>query len=352
MVVRGYRLASAVLYLTVLFILGAPAATAFGQTARLEQTKAEAPAEPDPAGVLELDYWQAKAAGYHVPPVPEETGLPTCPPAEPYAGVSPSDPAPPDDAPVCAVDPRTSGLIVLVGLPTAQGVAGISERPVPGTRLWTGAKTATDHSWEGGKNLVEVGNPAVCHSGNCGGEQFYARTLVITTGGHEAEAGWTELYDKPNDQYVYDAFETTPIILQPQYDLTRGNEYAFRVRQCGSPGELNVCTEIFWNGNWDQYDSYTNIMRCQNQDGSGNCLVEHYMEAFSGDKSWFDLNCGADGTSGCHYRDARVRRDPSDWPLLDKDNIASATPKSNSPDYIACWNSFYYNFNVKHGSTC
>jgi hypothetical protein len=274
-------------------------------------------ADTSPAGPItpgEYTYQQALALGLPAAAdLKSIPGVPICPPADPVAAaVAPGSPEPPADAPVCFSNPAdvAQDIFSVPGPSTpsfsdAPLTSPTSHRrllapSIPGYRY--GGSQNESFIWRGGQNLSEVSNPSICHSGCAAPQHFYSRIGNGTSLGHNVQVGWVEDNHAPNtgDARMVLTVTTTSgsesPLLHPSWTLVDGAQYAFRNEQCGAPGALDVCMEI-WNGSaWTILRHFTGVMRCQNSNGSGDCYAHFWDEAFAGDDtSWFNINGVATG---------------------------------------------------------
>jgi len=207
---------------------------------------------------------------------------------------------------------------------------------------------------------MEVSDPTICH--HCGiSQHLYSRIAGLTGGDFEMEVGWAEInHLTTQTSTCKDADEQQVLTVTQQpgapqkpmchraFDLQAASFYSFRVRQCGDPGVYRICFGI-WDQNanppaWRLLRSWSNVARCQDPDGSSNCIFQYFHEMASSG-TWFDLNGGPDGLK---MRNIRARTAPFTWPLVGDIQSNHWTDEANSP-YSMCGDARFYRFRTFHG---
>lgn len=249
------------------------------------------------------------------------------------------------DAPTCVADPKKA----LYGPPA---ISAMSSAPMPASgsgcggsganNRYSGAETIS--RYEGGRATIEVGDPDVSHTPALD-HWAVSRVLAFTPAFNWIEIGWEErgidywttpavyTYKNPGCQWVN----------WPQFPLTVGSYYIFRVRD---QGNTSAYAEIYWGTSWALVD-YNPSMLCDYSYGTNNCIIEEYMEAFAaGTAPWPILNAPVDG-GGVNFKDTMLRTSPSTWAFWNN-SLYPSTTRANSP-YHLCVISAYWSFRAVNG---
>jgi len=303
-----------------------------------------------------VPYEQAVTQGWGVEKYfKKPQGIRYCSPIEinfAFAGVAPNAPIPPDDAPECFARPEYQDIRILrnhAAVPPFypdEGSAG-------GGYRYAGSR-ASYYNFEGGSNLSEVSDPSIRHVCDISHQHLYSRIAGLSTGGNAWEIGWVEtncIQDIGDQRLVLTTTYTGPLqdeFFHRNWQLIDGGEHAFRGRQCGPPGDLAICMDIWDGDSWIGIRAFYDVMRCENGDGSGNCRINwvHEMAALDG-TSWFDLNGGPDGL---RMRNIKVRYG-NVWDLFNDGGYTGAW--NEEWPYSICRVYAFYHFTTRHGSaTC
>ncbi len=307
---------------------------------------AQSGGETTPSAPTQLTYWEARDAGYPVPPLPQEVGLRQCVESDFHHGFKSAEAAEealeaqeklsndevgPD---YCQVDPTTNLFFVmpqdgtkLRGILQAAGCKGANS---------TYKYVATIHcseNVEGVRDTIEVGDPSLCHS-NCQVEEHvYGRVEANTQGGHGMESGWLEATWAPSGHHPTSSFDDINVNVNLT-NLDVGTYYVFRVRHDGGGGGAGAVVAEYFDGSWHNLDTQSGIW-CEQSGGGGNCSTGEATEVHSSNSSWFNLNAGVDG-NGINHSNIMLRKaSNNNWQQFKPSNFSEGTTWAQSP-YKMC----------------
>ncbi len=289
----------------------------------------------DPQGPRLLSYDEALAEGLPVSEI--DASLSVCGPATSDGfGTIEEEEAEVDwnAEPTCQINPREA--VYPQGVPARH--TGYHH---------VGAET-TAYAFHGVSGSIQATNPPVDHRRGHPYEQVLGRTLAAAPSGAWVEAGWGE-FSYHADRPVVFACAYTSAGASACSDhtqslpLTLDRYYQFRAFQCGPPGEMRVCADIYYGG-WKRLGVYTNRLRCTNADGSGNCQGENLTEVYSDDSTPHPL---LGPIYGMGWRQGRLRTDATTWNSWT--TAYPITPTDAAP-YIIEWDSLYNRFRACHTS--
>lgn len=162
------------------------------------------------------------------------------------------------------------------------------------------------------------------------------RSYALAPDNNRVEAGWTERGAFSDLQFAYGCdslgcfYDTGR-----SYPVSPYGWYSFRAFHCGSPGEKKACGEIYYDYEWRRLVT-TNLVRCTNSNGSGNCVVENRSEVLSEDATPHP----AFGGGGMDFAVGELMLDET-W---DTWTTAYPTVVTSTSPYVVSWSAQYSNF--------
>jgi hypothetical protein len=123
----------------------------------------------------------------------------------------------------------------------------------------------------------------------------------------------------------------------PQYGLSVGGYYSFRVQHCAAPGQTLVCGELWWNNQWVVI--WTNeLQKCTKSDGTGSCYISIQAEVRSFDSTPHPTL----GGGGQHFYAGQLAL-ATMWVSWDTIYPSSSNP---TPPYVIQWSAQWSDFRV------